>query len=83
MGQFKEVHPVLPVKNVRETIAYFSEKLGFRLLFQDAGHDPKYGVDRRDGVEIHLQWHDPSDFEKVERPALRFLIDENGTAPLK
>jgi catechol 2,3-dioxygenase-like lactoylglutathione lyase family enzyme len=76
MGQFKEVHPVLPAKNVSEAIVYYTEKLGFRLMFQDAEHDPKYAGVRRDKVEIHLQWHDPSEFKKVERLALRFFIDD-------
>ena len=29
-----------------------------------------------DGVELHLQWHDEAGFGKVERLALRFLIDD-------
>jgi hypothetical protein len=28
------------------------------------------------GVELHLQWHDAADFDKVERLALRTLIDD-------
>lgn len=71
--QFLEVHPVLPVRDIREAVEYYSEKLGFSKIFADEGQ-PGYAVLRRDGVEIHLQWHDEADFESVEKLALRFLV---------
>jgi len=74
--RFKVVHPVLPARNVGEAIRYYVDRLGFRLLFQDDEHDPRYAGVRRDGVELHLQWHNEADFDKVERLALRTLIDE-------
>ena len=76
MAQFKIVHPVLPAKNVSEAIHYYTEKLGFRLAFRDNENDPKYAGVERDGVELHIQWHDEKDFGKVERLALRFVIDD-------
>jgi catechol 2,3-dioxygenase-like lactoylglutathione lyase family enzyme len=76
VAHFKAVHPVLPARNVGEAIRYYVDRLGFRLLFQDDPHDPRYAGLRRDGVELHLQWRDEVDFAKVERLALRFLIDD-------
>ena len=72
---FKEVHPVLPSRNVGEAVVYYVERLGFRLLFQDA-EDPRYAGVRRDSVELHIQWHDPLEWERVERPMLRFLVED-------
>jgi catechol 2,3-dioxygenase-like lactoylglutathione lyase family enzyme len=76
VAEFKAVHPVLPARDVAEAIRYYVERLGFRLRFQDDEHDPRYAGLQRDGVELHLQWHDGADFNKVERLALRFLIDD-------
>lgn len=76
MAQFKQVHPVLPARNVSEAVRYYVEKLGFRLTFQDMDDDPHYAGIVRDGVELHLQWHDSAEFDKVEKLALRFVIDD-------
>jgi catechol 2,3-dioxygenase-like lactoylglutathione lyase family enzyme len=53
----KEIHPILPVKNILEAVDYYITRLGFTLGFKDAGDNPNYAGVRRDGVEIHLQWH--------------------------
>lgn len=74
-ARFVAVHPVLPVKNVPKAIAYYVEKLGFKLLFKDAGDAPGYAGVGRDGLELHLQWHDPAEFDNVEKLSLRLLID--------
>lgn len=73
-GQFIAVNPVLPVRNVATAIHYYTEKLGFRLLFQDSKENPTYAGIGRDGVAIHLQWHDEADFTGVDQPALRFVV---------
>jgi catechol 2,3-dioxygenase-like lactoylglutathione lyase family enzyme len=76
VAQFQAVHPVLPARDVGEAIRYYVDRLGFRLRFQDDEGDPRYAGVQRDGVELHLQWHDEADFAMVERLALRFLIDD-------
>jgi catechol 2,3-dioxygenase-like lactoylglutathione lyase family enzyme len=77
VAQFQDVIPVLPVRDVSEAARYYTEKLGFRLLFQDVPDAPRYAGIGRDGVRLHLQWHDPTDFrEAVDTPMLRFLIDD-------
>jgi catechol 2,3-dioxygenase-like lactoylglutathione lyase family enzyme len=73
---FKEVHPVLPVRDIKKAVAYYQDRLGFRLKFQDNPDEPKYAGVSRGSVELHLQWHDEKDFNKVERLALRFVIDD-------
>lgn len=70
-----QVQPVLPCKNVSEAIRFYEAKLGFSLAFQDA-EVPTYAGVRRDGVELHLQWHAESEWERVERPQFRFLVSD-------
>lgn len=73
----KQIHPVLPVKNVTEAIKYYVEKLGFKLAFKDAGDHSGYAGVRRDGIEIHLQWHDGKDWENgMDSTLLRIYVDE-------
>lgn len=70
---FQAVHPVLPSRDVSAAVAFYVGKLGFTLAFQDAA-SPRYAGVRRDAVELHLQWHDPEEWDRVERPMLRFLV---------
>jgi len=73
--QFRQVIPVLPVREVNDAIRYYNEKLGFCLRFQDDPQNPKYAGVERDGVLLHLQWHDPVDFrENVDAVMLRFHL---------
>lgn len=67
------VHPVLPARDVEESVRFF-QKLEFSLLFPTSGERPQYAVLGRDGVEIHLQWADESQWAyPVDRPAFRFV----------
>ena len=61
----REVHPVLPCQDVASSIEFYVHKLGFTLVFQDAD-DPGYAGVRRDCVELHLQWHDSKEWERVK-----------------
>ncbi len=76
MTQFQAVHPVLPARNVDTAVAYYVEKLGFRLRFQDLKENPKYAGIERDDVQLHLQWHDAATFDTVDKVALRFVISD-------
>ncbi len=71
----KQVQPVLPCRSVPDAVRFYVEKLGFMLAFDDGG-EPGYAGVRRDGVEIHLQWHDAGGWARVERPHLRFLVTD-------
>lgn len=71
------LHPVIPVRDVASSLAYYTTRLGFVTAFQDDEAAPRYAGVRRDGVELHLQWHDPSTFaEGVDTVSLRFLVDD-------
>jgi catechol 2,3-dioxygenase-like lactoylglutathione lyase family enzyme len=69
------VHPVLMVSDVAASIRFY-QRLGFEHAFSDAPSDPKYAGLRRDGVELHLQWHDVKDLSPGDRPTYRFLVPE-------
>ena len=72
---FQSVIPVLAVRNVSDSVAYYTKKLSFDLKGMDRPQDPKYAVVGRDGVRLHMQWHDGADFVG-EMPELRFAIDD-------
>ena len=68
------VHPVLMVRDVMATIAFY-QGLGFSLAFQDHPTAPRYAGVKRDSVELHLQWHDESHWNcPHDRPTYRFFV---------
>ncbi|MEM9293852.1 MAG: VOC family protein [Acidobacteriota bacterium] len=70
------VHPVLMVRDVKASLRFF-ESLGFARAFVDDEGDPRYAGVRRDGIELHLQWHDASEWEhSVDRPTYRFVVED-------
>jgi catechol 2,3-dioxygenase-like lactoylglutathione lyase family enzyme len=71
----EHIQPVLPSRNVEASVDYYVGRLGFTLVFM-VTEKPAYAVIRRDGVELHLQWHDASEWERTERPMLRFVVSE-------
>jgi catechol 2,3-dioxygenase-like lactoylglutathione lyase family enzyme len=73
-AELRAVHPVLPSKDVQAATDFYVQRLGFKLLGQDSKSNPRYAVMGRDGVELHLQWHDPKEWSAVERPMLRFIV---------
>ncbi|MCD2260882.1 VOC family protein [Psychroserpens luteolus] len=73
----KQIHPVLPVRHVMDAVNYYVNKLGFKLAFKDVGDHPGYAGVIRDGIEIHLQWHDENDWtEGMDSVLLRIYVDE-------
>lgn len=62
-GFLKQIHPVLPVKDVSKAVAFYVDKLGFKLAFIDKTSDNGYAGVCRDGIEIHLQWHNAEEWE--------------------
>jgi uncharacterized glyoxalase superfamily protein PhnB len=55
----KSVVPILFVRDVQASAAFFQEKLGFRIDFLH-GSPPFYGAVSRDGVCLHLRFvHNP------------------------
>src|ERR1035437_10157003 len=49
------------VRDVQRAIRFY-KSIGFALRSQDVPNDPKYAVIARDGVELHLQWHDAQEW---------------------
>jgi catechol 2,3-dioxygenase-like lactoylglutathione lyase family enzyme len=75
-SRLESVHPVLACSDVATSIRFYG-RLGFVLAFQDDPDDPKYVAIRRDGVELHLQWHDKSEWgSTADRPVYRFLVQD-------
>lgn len=75
--QLKQIHPVLAVRDVSKAIAYYTDRLGFRYAFSDDPNFPRYAGVRRDDVEIHLQWHDESNWiPGQDRPVIRIVVED-------
>ncbi|WP_419935749.1 VOC family protein [Candidatus Palauibacter sp.] len=74
--RFEAVQPVLPSRDVAAAIGFYVGRLGFQLAFADSIRDPGYAGVRRDGIELHLQWHDAEEWSRVERPMLRFVVPD-------
>jgi uncharacterized glyoxalase superfamily protein PhnB len=73
-GYLHQIHPILPVKDVVEALKYYVHKLGFTIAFADDSKSPSYAGVRRNGIEIHLQWHDASEWESsFNTPMLRIV----------
>ncbi len=62
--QLKGVVPILFVRDVRATAAFYGEKLGFDTDFLH-GHPPFYGSVSRDGVCLHLRFVHQPNFEAL------------------
>ncbi|MBB3123667.1 catechol 2,3-dioxygenase-like lactoylglutathione lyase family enzyme [Mesoflavibacter sabulilitoris] len=76
-AKLHQIHPVLPVKNVLESLKFYVNKLGFTIAFANDSKQPTYAGIRRDDIEIHLQWHDAKEWDvEVDRPMLR-IVTEN------
>jgi catechol 2,3-dioxygenase-like lactoylglutathione lyase family enzyme len=73
-GFLHQIHPVLPVWDVVEALDFYVNRLGFKIAFADDAKAPKYAGILRDGIEIHLQWHEVVEWEvAIDRPMLRIV----------
>jgi len=77
-ARFRSINPVLPSTDVARSIDFYVTKLGFRLMFQDSQEAPQYAGVGRGAVSLHLQWHDEQEWDRVERPMIRFVIENVG-----
>jgi catechol 2,3-dioxygenase-like lactoylglutathione lyase family enzyme len=74
--RLQSVNPVLMSSDVPASIGFY-ERLGFAVIFRDDPRDPKYAAIKRDGVELHLQWHDKSQWaQPIDRPTYRFPVED-------
>ncbi|MFY9341519.1 MAG: VOC family protein [Planctomycetota bacterium] len=75
-ARLQAVHPVLMSRDVTASIRFYAQ-LGFALAYQDQPNAPRYAAVRRDDVELHLQWHDASEWTGAgDRPTYRFATDD-------
>jgi catechol 2,3-dioxygenase-like lactoylglutathione lyase family enzyme len=72
---FRQVFPVLPVRDIARSCEFYASKLGFSVYFK-IETKPGYARVGRDDVEIHLQWHDPEEWKLCDRPMLRFMVED-------
>ena len=76
MTPFIKIQPVLMSRDVKRSIVFFG-LLGFQKIFTDDEEDPKYAGVARDGIELHLQWHDSKEWDfPIDRPTYRFVVKE-------
>ena len=76
MTRLEAVHPVLMSRDVGASIRFY-QRLGFSVTFQDRPVDPRYAGVARDGVKLHLQWQDASQWaHPIDRPTYRFLVQD-------
>lgn len=67
----------MPVRDVAEAITFYTTQLGFALIFTDASANPGYAGVKREGVEIHLQWHASEEWMPgLDRPMIRVLCKD-------
>jgi len=52
MAKLSRIAPEVPVSNLRESIEYYEQKLGFRVVTEMPGGD--YAIVERDEIAIHL-----------------------------
>jgi catechol 2,3-dioxygenase-like lactoylglutathione lyase family enzyme len=77
--RLESVHPVLMCRDVPVSLRFY-ERLGFAVEFRDNDVAPRYAGIKRDGVELHLQWHDETQWSyPSDRPTYRFLVREVDT----
>ena len=68
--------PVIPVRDMHESLAFYQGKLGFRLVFDDSGEqggEISYAGIRRDDVVLHLQAMVPGQDEAM--PLIRIRVE--------
>ncbi|OUR92230.1 bleomycin resistance protein [Flavobacteriales bacterium 34_180_T64] len=76
-GILHQIHPILPVQNVVVALFYYTNKLGFEIAFADDSKNPTYAGIRRDHIELHLQWHDPKEWESSFNTPMIRIVTEN------
>jgi catechol 2,3-dioxygenase-like lactoylglutathione lyase family enzyme len=73
-ARLEAIQPVLMVRDVAAALAFYG-RLGFKHIFSDSIDKPKYAGIRRDSVEMHVQWHDSSEWDSPnDRPTYRIVV---------
>ncbi|MEX0953721.1 MAG: VOC family protein [Rhizobiaceae bacterium] len=78
-AKLMQIAPVLPARNVTLLAAWYRDKLGFVQAFTDPStnmENPLYVGVKRDGIELHIQWHGAEEWETMTTPLLKFVVDD-------
>jgi len=70
---FRETHPIIGTRDIQRAIAFYTQKLGFDLAFQDSAQAPNYVGFRRDAVELHMQFQYEHEMGTIR---LRLLVTD-------
>jgi hypothetical protein len=70
-GKLLAAVPVLPSTNLKRTIAFFVDLLGFETIFCDEDS----GACERDGIELHFFTCNPDDRHLIENSACRVHVE--------
>ena len=70
---FKETHPILGTQQIHLAMAFYTQQLGFKLVFADSADTPNYVVFRRDAVVLHMQFQFEHEMGTIR---LRFLVED-------
>lgn len=70
---FRETHPIIGTRDIRRAIEFYTQKLGFKLAFEDGSDPPNYVVFHRDAVELHMQFQFEYEMSTIR---LRFLVED-------
>jgi len=65
-----QVQPILGTRDFARGVAFYTELLGFNLLFS---HNSNYAGFRRDHVELHMQFQYEHEMQTTR---LRFFVDD-------
>lgn len=76
VANFKEVNPILPVRDIDSAIEFYTEAMGFRLSFRDCSAPDQYVGVRRGGAELHFQYQRDEDMPKPGTLLIRFIVDD-------
>ena len=68
---FKDTHPILGTQDMQRAIEFYTQQLGFKLVFSDQSDPPNYVGFRRDAVELHMQFQFAHEMGAIR---LRFLV---------
>src|SRR5215467_11530230 len=70
---FNDTHPILGTQDMQRAIEFYTQQLGFKLVFGDNAEPPNYVGFRRDAVELHMQFQFEHEMGSIR---LRFLVED-------
>jgi catechol 2,3-dioxygenase-like lactoylglutathione lyase family enzyme len=71
---FKETHPILGTRDIQRAIGFYTQQLGFKLVFGDKADPPNYVGFRRHAVVLHMQFQFEHELGTIR---LRFLVENS------